>query len=89
MIDNIQLPRNVEQFDSVTGGNQLPFSKITLLYAENGRGKSTLAAILRLLGTGDGKLITERRRLRSPLSLQAICRRRQSTNRRSTRGYDK
>jgi wobble nucleotide-excising tRNase len=63
VIDHIQLLRNVGQFDSVTGGNQFSFSKITLLYAGNGRGKTTLAAILRSLATGDGKLITERRRL--------------------------
>lgn len=63
MIDHIQLLRNVGQFDSVTGGDQFSFSKITLLYAGNGRGKTTFAAILRSLATGDGKLITERRRL--------------------------
>lgn len=63
MIDHIQLLRNIGQFDSVTGGSQLAFSKITLFYAGNSRGKTTLAAIFRSLASGDAKLITERRRL--------------------------
>lgn len=63
MIDRIQLLRNVGQFDSVSAGSQLPLLKMTLIYAENGRGKTTLAAIMRSLGSGDGKYITERRRL--------------------------
>jgi hypothetical protein len=52
VIEHFQLLRNVGQFDSVTAGAQLPVSKVTLLYAENSRGKTTLAAILRSLGTG-------------------------------------
>lgn len=57
------LLRNIGQFDSVTYGGQLPFSRLTLLYAENGRGKTTLAAIFRSLSTGEVKLILDRRRL--------------------------
>ena len=63
MIEHFQLLRNVGQFDSVTAGAQLPVSKVTLLYAENSRGKTTLAAILRSLGTGDATPVTERKRL--------------------------
>lgn len=63
VIDRIQLLRNVGQFDSVSVSSQLVLSKMTLIYAENGRGKTTLAAIMRSLGSGDGKYITERRRL--------------------------
>jgi wobble nucleotide-excising tRNase len=63
MLDRIQLLRNVGQFDSVDAGAQLPLSKLTLLYAENGRGKTTLAAILRSLSTGDATFISERHRL--------------------------
>jgi wobble nucleotide-excising tRNase len=37
--------------------------KLALVYAENGRGKTTLAAILRSLGTGNTDLVTERHRL--------------------------
>ena len=63
MVETIQLVRNVGQFDSVSAGKSLPLLKLALLYAENGRGKTTLAAILRSLATGDPVLIGERRRL--------------------------
>ena len=65
MVESLRLLRNVGQFDSVDEGAQLPFSKLTLIYAENGRGKTTLASILRSLGNGAATLIEERRRLAS------------------------
>ncbi|CAG9184093.1 AAA family ATPase [Cupriavidus respiraculi] len=64
-LDRIQLLRNVGQFDSVNEGAQLPLTRLTLIYAENGRGKTTLASILRSAGTGDAQLVTERHRLGS------------------------
>lgn len=63
MVDKIQLLRNVGQFDSVTPPQQTAMHKLALVYAENGRGKTTLAAILRSLGTGKTDLVTERHRL--------------------------
>jgi wobble nucleotide-excising tRNase len=63
VVERIQLLRNVGKFDSVNAGGQLPFSKITLVFAENGRGKTTLAAVLRSLGDGNPVHITERKRL--------------------------
>ncbi len=63
MINRIQLLRNVGQFDSVNGAANIALSQLTLIHAENGRGKTTLAAILRSLGTGDAIPIAERRRL--------------------------
>lgn len=63
MIERFQLLRNVGQFDSVSTGANLALSPLTLVYAENGRGKTTLAAILRSLSTGDSALIEERHRL--------------------------
>lgn len=63
MINSLQLLRNIGRFDSVTAGANLPLGQLTLLYAENGRGKTTLAAILRSLATGDPLPINERRRL--------------------------
>jgi len=63
MIHRIQLVRNVGQFDSVNVAANIALSRLTLIYAENGRGKTTLAAILRSLGSGDAIPITERRRL--------------------------
>lgn len=63
MINRIQLIRNVGQFDSVNGAANIALSRLTLVYAENGRGKTTLAAILRSLGANDAVPITERARL--------------------------
>jgi wobble nucleotide-excising tRNase len=57
------LLRNVGKFDNVAAGAQLPFSRLTVIYAENARGKTTLAAILRSLATGRAELIAERARL--------------------------
>lgn len=63
MLERIDLLRNIGQFDSVNAGAQLPFSGLTLLYAENGRGKTTLASILHSLRIGDAGLIHSRHRL--------------------------
>ncbi|NEK15059.1 AAA family ATPase [Rhizobium leguminosarum] len=64
-VERIQLLRNTGQFDSVNAGAQLPLTKLSLIYAENGRGKTTLATILRSLSTGEARLIDERQRLGS------------------------
>lgn len=66
MINSIQLLRNVGMFNSVGVSANIPLARLTLAYAENGRGKTTLAAILRSLATGDPLPILERRRLASP-----------------------
>ena len=63
MITRLRLLRNVGQFDSVDTGNNLPLRKLTLVYADNGRGKTTLSAILDSLSTGKPMRITERHRL--------------------------
>lgn len=63
MISRINLIRNVGRFDSVTTSANHRFAPLTLIYAENGRGKTTLSAILRSLATGDPIPISERRRL--------------------------
>jgi wobble nucleotide-excising tRNase len=63
MITSLQLLRNVGSFDSVSSGANIPLARLTLVYAENGRGKTTLSAILRSLATGETIPIAERRRL--------------------------
>jgi len=72
VIDSIQLLRNVGIFDSVGTGANIPLARLTLVYAENGKGKSTLAAVLRSLATGDPVPIAERRRLAAPNDPHAI-----------------
>jgi len=64
-VESFQLLRNVGQFDSVSAGAQIPLTKLSLIYAENGRGKTTLAATLRSLSANQPGLIEERRRLGS------------------------
>lgn len=63
MINRLQLLRNIGKFDSVNAAANILLARLTLIYAENGRGKTTLAAILRSLATGDPIPIFERRRL--------------------------
>jgi wobble nucleotide-excising tRNase len=65
MLSRIQLIRNIGQFDSVNGATPNALPKLTLVYGENGRGKTTLSAILRSLGTGNPIPIEERRRVSS------------------------
>ena len=62
MIDRFRLLRNIGQFDSVTA-TAYAFQRLTLLYAENGRGKTTLSAIFRSLAQDRPDLILERHRL--------------------------
>lgn len=63
MLNRLQLLRNVGQFDSVSSAAKIDLAKLTLIYAENGRGKTTLSAILRSLATGEPLPIIERHRL--------------------------
>ena len=70
MITSLNLIRNIGRFDSFTTTTQL--APLTLIYAENGRGKTTLSAILRSLGTGDPVPISERRRLAAQHQPHAI-----------------
>lgn len=65
MLSRLQLFRNIGQFDSVASAANIALAPLTLIFAENGRGKTTLASILRSLATGDPIPIAERRRLAS------------------------
>jgi wobble nucleotide-excising tRNase len=63
MINRLQLLRNIGQFDSVNAAANIPLARLTVVYSENGRGKTTLTAVLRSLATGNPIPIAERRRL--------------------------
>ncbi len=65
MISKFQLIRNIGVFDSVQGSQETKLAKLTLIYAENARGKTTLSAILNSLKTGEPYPIIERGRLGS------------------------
>jgi wobble nucleotide-excising tRNase len=62
VINHLTLLRNVGQFASVEA-RQFDLLRLVLIYAENGRGKTTLSAIFRSLATGEAVPIVERRRL--------------------------
>jgi len=63
MIEQIQLLRNVGLFDNLSPPAQTALTPFTLIYGENARGKTTLAAVLRSLATGNPQLVLERHRL--------------------------
>lgn len=65
MIESFRLLRHISIFNNVDTGIQLPLGAFALIYAENGRGKTTLAVVLRSLDNGDPLPILERKRLGS------------------------
>lgn len=71
MINRFRLLRNIGQFDNVTATAHV-FQRLTLIYAENGRGKTTLSALLRSLALNRPDLILERHRLAAPHPPEAI-----------------
>lgn len=65
MLKRIELIRNIGCFDSFTGSSLADFNKLVLIYAENGRGKSTISAILSSLANNTPTIINSRKRLGS------------------------
>lgn len=63
MLDHFKYINNVGRFESVSVKETLPLGLLTLLFSENGRGKTTLCSILRSLTAGDATPILERKRL--------------------------
>jgi wobble nucleotide-excising tRNase len=67
----------IEQIQGVgllhdANGKPYTCQKATLIYADNGRGKSTLATVLRSLSTGDASLIAQRRTVDGTMPPKAI-----------------
>ena len=62
-IDGINYIQNIGRFETVRGGTDMALRLLSLIYSENGRGKTTLCAMLRSLTSGDPTPILERRRL--------------------------
>lgn len=63
MIKNINLLKNIGQFNYVKPPKDMVFKKYTLLHAENGRGKTTLASIFRSLADNEPSIVSDRHRL--------------------------
>ena len=49
MINKINYINNIGLFVNMRGASNIDLKRLTLIYAENGRGKTTLSAILRYL----------------------------------------
>jgi len=63
MIEKIVQIKNVGKFVNYCSRGDMGLRRLTLIYAENARGKTTLTAILRSLHTGDERLVHERQTL--------------------------
>ena len=63
MIEKFISIKNIGRFRDCTPRGDVSFRKLNLLFAENGRGKTTLCAILRSLQTGQHEFISERKTL--------------------------
>jgi wobble nucleotide-excising tRNase len=66
MLTRFQLLENIGLFQSTSSPAASPLLQYVLLYAENGRGKTTLSAIFHSLASGNPISINERSRLGSP-----------------------
>lgn len=63
MLEKIVQIKSIGRFRDYAAKGDVTFRKLTLVYAENGRGKTTLCAILRSLQTGQPEFIAERKTL--------------------------
>lgn len=72
MIEKFISIKNIGRFRDCIPRGDVAFRKLTLFFAENGRGKTTLCAILRSLMTGKHEFISERKTLGTtdPASVQ-------------------
>ncbi len=66
MIKSLRFIGSVGCFDTFQGSPATQLAPLTLVYAENGRGKTTITAILRSLATNDPRWIKGRRRIGAP-----------------------
>jgi len=63
MLEKIVQIKSIGRFRKYAATGDVSFGKLTLIYAENGQGKTTLCAILRSLQSGQAELIRERKTL--------------------------
>ena len=68
MLKKINIVRNVGCFDSFAGSSLDDLKKLVLVYAENGRGKTTISSIMTSLVNNDPSIINSRKRLGSSTS---------------------
>ncbi|MCX5825321.1 MAG: hypothetical protein NTY86_17960, partial [Deltaproteobacteria bacterium] len=61
MLEKIISIRNIGRFVNCSPKGDSTFRRLTLIFAENGVGKTTLCSILRSLQTGQCEFISERK----------------------------
>jgi len=61
MIEKIVNIKNIGRFQNCNAKGDVSFRKLTLIFAENGQGKTTMCAILRSLQNGQHEFISERK----------------------------
>ncbi len=66
MIRKILKLKNVGLLQDAAQGGAVEIPRVCCVYAENGRGKSTFAAVMRACGLGDGSRLNARRTIDSP-----------------------
>lgn len=71
MLERVRLIQGIGKFDHVAAAN-IDLSPLTLVYAENARGKTTLVSIFRSLADGDPLPISERKRLGATRAAQVV-----------------
>jgi wobble nucleotide-excising tRNase len=54
-------------------GKKFGLHKASLIYSDNGRGKSTLASLMRSASSGDGQLIADRRTIDGTMAPRVVC----------------
>jgi len=65
VIDKILFIKNVGRFVNYSCHGDVEFQKLTLIFGENGRGKTMLSAILRSLSAGEPQCLLERKSIKS------------------------
>lgn len=73
MLEEIKFIQNIGRFETAKN-NKAIFKKCTLLFGENGWGKSTLADILRSLTTNNAAILVGRKTLTATVESKAILR---------------
>ena len=62
-IQKIVQVKNIGKFENYSAYGNVTFADITLIYGENGKGKTTLCSIFRSLKSGSVALLTEKKRV--------------------------
>lgn len=70
MINKIITIKNIGRFKKYSAKGDMSLKKLVLLFAENGRGKTTFCSILRSLKTGCSNYILERKSVETPEQAQ-------------------